>query len=159
MKKVILLLTLCVGLFACGNNKTKNTKADTTVSTSCSSCTSGCSEQSNAKSDVTEVLYFHGKQRCATCMAIEQNTKELIETVFADQIKSGKMVFKIVDITKDEKLAEKYEITWSSLVLVDYSSGKETAENLTEFAFANARKNPEKFKAELKTKLETLLNN
>lgn len=159
MKKAILLLTLCVGLFSCGNNQTKNTKTDSTTSTSCSACPSGCSEQNHTKSDVVEVLYFHGKQRCATCMAIEKNTKELVETTFADQIKSGKLAFKIVDITKDEELAEKYEITWSSLVLVDYNNGAETSENLTEFAFANARTAPDKFKAELKNKLENLLNN
>lgn len=143
MKKLVLFLTLCVGLLSCGNNKAKNAE----------------NHAESAMKDGVEVLCFHSKQRCATCVAIEQNTKELIESAFADKINSGNLVFKTVDITENEALADKYEITWSSLVLVDYNSGKETAENLTDFAFANARKNPEKFKSELKTKLETLLNN
>lgn len=161
MKKMMLILTLCVGLFSCNNNQTKNTDTDSAccAPSGCTTCPSECCEQDVTKGDVVEILYFHNKQRCATCMAIEKNTKELIDSAFADKIKSGDLVFKTVDIAENETLADKYEITFSSLVLVDYNSEKEIAENLTEFAFANARKNPDKFKAELKTKLEALLNN
>ncbi len=28
------------------------------------------------KGNVVEVLYFHGKQRCVTCVAIERHTQE-----------------------------------------------------------------------------------
>lgn len=52
MKKLMLILTLCVGLLSCGNSKTKN--AENKIVTSVK--------------DKVEVLYFHGKQRCATCM-------------------------------------------------------------------------------------------
>ena len=44
-------------------------------------------------------------------------------------------------------IAEKYEVTWSSLFVVRYKNGQETVENLTEFAFGNARKAPKVFKA------------
>lgn len=37
-----------------------------------------------------EVLYFHGKQRCVTCKAIEKYTKEVINTHFASMMKKGK---------------------------------------------------------------------
>lgn len=99
--------------------------------------------------DHVEVLYFHGKQRCATCMAIESNTKAAIEENFADQAKNGEVVLKVIDISKqeNEKKAEKYEVTWSSLFVVKYKDGQETHENMTEFAFGNARKAPEVFKA------------
>ena len=33
-----------------------------------------------------EVLYFHGKQRCVTCKAIEKYTREVVYTDFADQV-------------------------------------------------------------------------
>ena len=99
--------------------------------------------------DHVEVLYFHGKQRCATCMAIESNTKAAIKENFADQAKNGEVVLKVIDISKqeNEKIAEKYEVTWSSLFVVKYKDGQETHENMTEFAFGNARKAPEVFKA------------
>ena len=89
--------------------------------------------------DYVEVLYFHGKQRCATCMAIESNTKATMKKNFADQIKISKK--------ENEKIAEKYEVTWSSLFIVRHKNGKETYKNMTEFAFANARKSPDVFRA------------
>ena len=70
--KVILLLTMCLGLFACGNKNTKGSKA----------------QEQQPQKDRVEVLYFHGKQRCITCAAIEKNTKETMETLFANELKT-----------------------------------------------------------------------
>lgn len=143
MKNVLLILTLCVGMVACSGGKTKSV-----------------AENQQTKKDVVEVLYFHGAQRCATCMAIEKHTKELLEAAYAEQLKSGKLVFSSVDITKEEALAERYEVSWSSLILVDYDkSGKERATNLTEFAFGNARTAPDKFKQGLSARITEMLNN
>ena len=143
MKKVLLILTLCVGMFACSGGKSKSV-----------------AENQQMKKDVVEVLYFHGTQRCTTCKAIERNSKELVETAYAEPLKSGKLVFRSVDITKEEALAERYEVSWSSLILVDYDkSGKESATNLTEFAFGNARTAPDKFKQGLSARITEMLNN
>ncbi len=143
MNKVLLILTLCVGMVACSGRKRENV-----------------AENQQTKKDVVEVLYFHGAQRCATCMAIERNSKELVETAYAEPLKSGKLVFSSVDISKEEALAERYEVSWSSLILVDYDkSGKESATNLTEFAFGNARTAPDKFKAELSKQISDMLTN
>ncbi len=144
MKKELLMIALCMGMVACGNGNARNeTKAEKKV-----------------KKDVVEVLYFHGKQRCATCVAIEKNAKELLESTFADKLKSGKLVFKSVDITEEETLADKYEVSWSSLIIVDYDkNGKEEATNMTEFAFGNARTNPDNFKKGVAEQISTMLNN
>lgn len=40
---------------------------------SCSGGSTSADAESDGK-DRVEVLYFHGKQRCATCKAIESNT-------------------------------------------------------------------------------------
>lgn len=144
MKKGLLIITLCMGMIACKNSNAKSeSKAERQV-----------------KSDVVEVLYFHGKQRCATCMAIEKNTKELVESAFADKLKSGKLVFKSLDIAEHEELADKYEVSWSSLIIVDYdNNGAEKAENMTEFAFAHARTAPERFKDGVGEQINKMLNN
>ena len=47
-----------------------------------------------AQSEV-EVLYFHGKQRCATCMAIEKNARNAVNTQLASELKNGKVVSKL----------------------------------------------------------------
>ena len=139
---MVCLLSVCLALASCGmqgrNEKEIQTSDKAVVRNS----------EVTAK-DHVEVLYFHGKQRCATCMAIESNTKAAMEESFAEQMKKGEVVFKVIDISKkeNEKIAEKYEVTWSSLFVVKYKNGQETSENMTEFAFGNARKSPDVFKA------------
>lgn len=142
MKKTLLLMTLCLGLFACGGGNPKTQKDN---------------DPGNTK-DRIEVLYFHGKQRCATCMAIEQRTRETLEEQFANEQKNGTIVFRVIDISQpeNEALADKYEVTWSSLYLCQWKAGRETSENLTEFAFGNARTAPEAFKSGLATRIREL---
>jgi hypothetical protein len=140
MKKLLMIFALIIGLVSCGSGE--NT--------------------ANAKSpekDRVEVIYFHGKQRCATCMAIEKNTREVINNLFANELKNGTVVFKIVDIStpEGEKIADKYEVTWSSLFVNKWKDSKETRSNLTEFAFGNARKNPDAFKKTLADKIRQSL--
>lgn len=103
-------MAMCLGMFACGNSNAKGNKA--------------AEEQS--QKDRVEVLYFHGKQRCATCMAIEKNAKEAVEAQFADELKNGTVVFRSIDISKaeNEKIAEKYEVTWSLFLSANGKTGK-----------------------------------
>ena len=137
---MLMMAALCIGLAACGGGNTKQTTAPT-------------------RENGVEVLYFHGKQRCATCVAIERETKAVIDGQFADAVADGALEMRIIDITQpeNEAIADKYEITWSSLVVVKHKDGKEQAENLTKFAFANARNNPETFRSELTGKIRNLL--
>lgn len=142
MKNFLWTLTVCLAFVSCSMN------AKSEASTQVESKSAVENSEVTAK-DCVEVLYFHGKQRCATCIAIETHAKEAVETTFAEQIKKGDVVFKIIDISQEEneKIAEKYEVTWSSLFIVKHKAGKETVENMTEFAFGNARKSPDEFKA------------
>lgn len=140
MRKILFAMLALAGLVACGNNSPKAV-AET------------------AQRDGVEVLCFHGAKRCATCIAVEKGAKEVVETDFAGQIKDGEVNFRIIDITKPENvaLADKYEITWSAILVIKRQDGKETITDLTKFAFANARTNPDKFKAELKAEIAKLL--
>ena len=144
MKQKLLITALCLGLVACGKSNVKSEPK----------------AEMQTKADVVEVLYFHSKQRCASCIAIEKYTKELVDSAYTEELKNGKLVFKSVDITKDEQMADKYEVSWSSLILVDYGkNGEEKVENMTEFAFATARNTPEKFKNGIAEKINRMLNN
>lgn len=140
MKKLLMIFVLITGLMSCGSGD----------------------NSANAKSpekDRVEVIYFHGKQRCATCMAIEKNAKEVVNTLFANELKNGIVVFKAVDIStpEGEKIADKYEVTWSSLFVNKWNDGKEIRNNLTEFGFGNARKDPNGFKKGLADKIRQSL--
>lgn len=136
MRILLMIFALVIGLMSCGNSE----------------------HTANAKSpekDRVEVIYFHGKQRCATCMAIEKNTKELVNSMFDNELKNGSVVFKSVDIStpEGEAIADKYEVTWSSLFVNRWKDGKESRNNMTEFGFGNARKNPDGFKKGLAEKI------
>lgn len=111
------------------------------------------------ESDFVEVLYFHGKQRCMTCMAIEKCTREVVEHDFAKELKSGKVRFRVVDISTKtgEALAKDYRVTWSSLYVNDWNKGKETRNDMTQFGFKNARKHTDEFKKGIRQKIRKLL--
>lgn len=106
-----------------------------------------------------EVIYFHGKQRCATCMAIEKHAREVVEQDCAEAKADGRLTFKVVDITTAEgaKLAKEYRVTWSSLYINGIANGTTTRNNLTQFAFKNARNNTDEFKKVIKRKIDELL--
>lgn len=148
MKKLILALAICFGLTAYGSNEVKRESTAKVEQV-----------QPQKTSNRVEILYFHGKQRCATCMAIEKNTRELVNTTFAKELKNGTVVFKIVDIStpEGEKIADNYKVTWSSLYVNKWKDGKETRNDMTKFGFSNARKNPDIFKNGVIQKVKSLL--
>lgn len=123
----------------------------------CLFCVAGATQAQTGT--YVEVLYFHGKQRCATCRAVEKYTKEVVYTDFASLVKSGKLRFKEVDIStpEGERLANQYRVSWSSLYVNGWKNGKEERNDLTRFGFQNARNNTDLFKKEVKKKINQLL--
>lgn len=70
------------------------------------------------------VYYFHGNTRCPTCEAIESQAHNLVKTDFADELKSGKMVWKAVNYEKSAALTKKYEISMPVVVLALMKDGQ-----------------------------------
>lgn len=143
MKRILSILLAVIVLTACGNNPSAKAQSTTKA----------------AGQEYVEVIYFHGKKRCMTCNAIEKLTKEVLQKHFAQQLKDGKVIFKTVDISTKagEKIADKYEVTWSSLYINQWKNGKEIRTNMTEFGFANARNSPDEFSAGIKKKIDDSL--
>jgi len=121
MKKVTLILMLAIAVTACGQNTQK----------------AGNSTQTT-NADVVNVYYFHGKTRCATCVAVGDVAKKTVETAFAD---NKKVVFTEINVSDkaNEALAEKYQVTWNALIIVK----GDNAVDITEKAFATAVGNPQ----------------
>ena len=144
MKNLFYTLIAAILLISCGNGTEKKTE---TASTDVK------------QADRIEVLYFHGAQRCVTCKAIEVNTKALLDSLYSNEIALGKIVYKIIDISQkeNEKVADKYEVTWSSLFVNRWKNGTEEVNNMTEFGFANAKSDPDSFKNGIKSKIDELL--
>ena len=73
-----MIFALMIGLMSCGSGE--NTAA-----------------AKSPEKDRVEVIYFHGKQRCATCMAIEKNAKEVVNALFANELKNGTIDLLVLD--------------------------------------------------------------
>lgn len=143
MNKTIKLFTvLAIGLLltSCkGQDKNKTTSLNKSVSK-------------------IEVLDFHSTHRCMTCNAIEENTKYTLNTYFEKELKEDKITFQVINVDEkeNEKIAEKFEASGTSLILNVIKNGKETQINLTDFAFMNGN-DQEAFSKELKAKIDTEL--
>lgn len=131
---ISLLLTSCNG-----QDKNKETAVDTSISK-------------------IEVLDFHSTHRCMTCNAIEANTKYTLDTYFTPELKEEIITFQVINVDEkeNEKIAEKFEASGTSLILNVIKNGKETQINLTDFAFMNGN-DQEAFSKELKAKIDTEL--
>lgn len=105
------------------------------------------------------ILYFHNKKRCPTCISIEKNTKEVLDTHFGN---AKDIHFHVLDISeaKNEAFVNTFEVSFSSLLLVIVDPSNEvqpySQEDITKFAFANSRKEPETFKDRLLSELNTI---
>jgi len=79
--------------------------------------------------ETTQVIacYFHGTVRCETCLKIEKQAQELINSRFAAEVASERLVFKPVNYDKPENahFAKDYKLPCPSLVLVRQKDGKD----------------------------------
>ena len=73
------------------------------------------------------VYYFHGNVRCHNCIMIENLTRQAVNTGFADQLKSGRVELKVVNIEEpgNGHFAEDYKLYTKSVILSDIKDGKE----------------------------------
>jgi hypothetical protein len=101
------------------------------------------------------VYYFHPDERCPIDEAIEKNTKKVVQTDFAAELKSGKV--KLMVVNTDDKanasLASKFDINTQALYIVGSTKGKETRIDMTTFAFDYGKSDPVKFMVRLKDEI------
>jgi hypothetical protein len=78
----------------------------------------------NSTFERVEVMYFHGNQRCASCIAVGDLAEKTVNTSFKDDLASGRLVFKEVnyDLPENAALKTKYGATGSSLWIGVYNS-------------------------------------
>ena len=113
----------------------------------------------NNSNPVVEVIYFHGPQRCKTCVGLEKVAKETVSGKFGNQVKSGKVAFKTVDIgtSAGEKIADRYQVAWSALIIVRKDGKKEKYVDLTKEGFKYALKEPDKLKGIIASQITSFL--
>lgn len=150
MKTRILISIVALFLFvSCNSSKTKEEK---TLNNS--------NNQVESTSEKLHIYYFYGSHRCATCNAVETNLKQLISDHFTEKIKEGELTVSYINWEDEanKTLVEKHQIYSSSLLFVKKINGNEEAIDFTEYAFANARKQPEQFRKTLQDSIQNILN-
>ncbi|MFR9504156.1 MAG: nitrophenyl compound nitroreductase subunit ArsF family protein [Rikenellaceae bacterium] len=140
MRRGVFALFALMMLASCGNTTTAKNN-DSYYST----------ETKTTEEGTVEVLYMHGKQRCATCIAIGVEAEAFIK-----ELDNDKVVMKTIDFStpEGEMIADKYEVASSSLIIV---KGDEV-DNVTAMGFQYARTNPEQFKKNLGESIQKMLD-
>lgn len=129
MKTRNLLFVALIALFAISCNSKgqaeKSESAETVVAAN------------TVDDSVTNIYYFHGKQRCKTCIAVGNLAKKTIEETYAD---NNDVKFIEVDTSDKqfEDLVNKYEVSWNALIIAK----GDNSVDITEQTFANAINNP-----------------
>ena len=137
LKFSLLIMFVAMSLFSCNAQTSENQKTE------------------NAISEDVQVYYFHNTKRCATCNAIENETKVALEMFYEDKMKAGTMDFNSLNLEEDEgkEMAQSLHVSGQTLLIVK----GETQVNLTNEGFMNARTNPTKFHEIIKTQIDKLL--
>jgi hypothetical protein len=71
------------------------------------------------------VYYFHGNVRCKTCTAIENQSHNAITTMFADQLGSGELEWRLVnyDTPENAHFRDDFQLAFQSVVLAEERDG------------------------------------
>ncbi len=148
----IAILAIFVSLQSCKNDNTNNTDTNNQDST-----------ENTVKNDIpdakVQVIYFHATNRCATCNAVENIASELIQEHYKEEYDEGIIYFKSLNLEEpqNEELVNKYEIAFSTLLIITYEDGEEIVTDFTDTAFRYAKNQPDEYKELLKVELEKVL--
>lgn len=112
-------------------------------------------QQTTDKTEEINVYYFHFTRRCATCNAVEEQTNEILNELYADQVENKNIVFKSINLEDGDskEIAEKLGVSGQALLFV---KGDQKVD-LTTDGFMNARSNPDKLKEKIKETVDSLL--
>lgn len=106
-----------------------STPSDTAGTSSVVAVPGGALGQGGLTGPATQVVayYFHGKFRCASCLAIERLSGKAIREGFPEDLRSGRLEFREVnvDLPENRHFVEDYQLSSQSLVLVQYRDGRQ----------------------------------
>ncbi len=114
-----------------------------------SSCNAQSKNKDNSQSEEVTVYYFHFSHRCATCLAVEEVSKEAVESLYEGEIE---FLAYNLDEPEGKSAGDQLGISGQTLLV---AKGAEKID-LTSEGFLNARNEPEKLKALIKEKVDSL---
>ena len=120
-----------------------------------------CSAQTEKKdaqinsSETIEAYYFHFTARCMTCRTVEEQAKEDIGTLYPELIKQGKISFQSINLddASSKSIAQKLQVYGQTLLIVK----GDTKIDITNEGFMYAVRQPDRLKAIIKEKIDSLM--
>jgi len=81
----------------------------------------------NKPKNYVQVYYFHGDNRCQTCLTLEKFTTDAIEQYFEKEVELGSVRFQVINFEKkkNEKFIDKYKLFNQALIMARYVNDKE----------------------------------
>jgi len=120
-------LVFAVALVYMSMSPDKKTESNST-NANAESASSNMAEVQNTKpAEKIQVYLFHATQRCSSCIAIGKFAKETVEQKFPEELKSGKIEFREIniDLPENKELADKFKATGSSLFINPIFDGQD----------------------------------
>lgn len=147
MKQFLIMLITAFIVTACGNGNEKKTDAPH-ASSEISGNSSVKTLVANDDPNSVYIYYFHGKQRCKTCIAVQDVAQEAVKQMYGDNKNVHFMEIK-TDEAGNKELVEKYGITWNALIVAKGDNHIDMTQN----AFANPQGVKELLKSEIDKRL------
>lgn len=91
-------------------------------------------QPSYGEDDYVEVVYFHRTNRCYSCQWAGDAVEYTVQTYFANELASGKLVFKMLDVQDETNtdIVNEYGAYGSSLYINDVVDGIDHIEHVSE---------------------------
>lgn len=139
MNKLTLLLAILTAIITCISCNNQGNKKETV--------------QLANSSDVS-VYYFHFTNRCATCLAVEENARKAVEELYPNEVKTGDYSFSTLNLDEAnaKDIAYKLGVGGQSLIVVH----GDKKIDITSAAWLNAH-DLEKMKLEIKSGIDKVL--
>jgi len=102
---IIIVLVMVLLVSGCNSEGTSQTQTAEKMSSS------------NSKVQKIEIYHFHATSQCVSCKTVGAYAEETMNTYFADEVKSGKIVFAHIngDLLENKEKVMQYGVTGSSL--------------------------------------------
>ena len=126
---------------------------------SCSGASTKSKENNASQSDGLKIYAFHGTRQCTTCKNMKAYTKATLDKYFKNEMKSGKIVYKIIDVDDEANyaIAEKFEASGTALMINNVSNKKDDIEDWSDFAFQYAPGSQAEYERELQIRISQKL--
>jgi len=166
MQKIIFLLTAAIAAFmlsSCGGTQQETVKADSVKAVFVEKTDTTIQETGDTaivvqKVEVPKVtIYlFHATRRCASCVAIGNGVNEVLQGIFKNEVKAGRVQLLEIDAEAKENaaLCEKFEAFGTALFITRTFKGQETRTDFTAQSFKLAKNKPDDFKQLLREQIE-----